>query len=135
MAIIWIRVGMDDTDENAWVNTFIGELKDSLGDDSIKPYDYFGTIYVSAFYFILTTITTVGYGDISGGTTNEYLYSMIVEFVGLTFFSFLTGTISVMFTGNQSFESLMNARLEELDLWLLRLENCNADENIPPSLF
>ena len=60
---------------------------------------------------------------------------MFVEFVGLTFFSFLTGTISVMFSGDQSFESLMNARMEELDLWLLRLESCNIDEKIPSTLF
>ena len=55
---------------------------------------------------------------------------MVVEFVGLTFFSFLTGTISVMFSGDQSFESLMNARMEQLDLWLLRLEKCNKQEKI-----
>jgi hypothetical protein len=92
-------------------------------------------IYVNAFYFILTTITTVGYGDISGSTTYEYLFSMCVEFIGLTFFSFLTGTISVMFSGDQSFESLINARMEELDLWLLRLENCNKEEKIPNKLY
>ena len=60
---------------------------------------------------------------------------MIVEFVGLTFFSFLTGTISVMFSGDQSFESLINARMEQLDLWLLRLENCNKEEKIPNKLY
>lgn len=92
-------------------------------------------IYINAFYFILTTITTVGYGDISGSTTAEYLFSMCVEFIGLTFFSFLTGTISVMFSGDQSFESLINARMEELDLWLLRLENCNKEEKIPNKLY
>lgn len=92
-------------------------------------------IYINAFYFILTTITTVGYGDISGSTTAEYLFSMAVEFIGLTFFSFLTGTISVMFSGDQSFESLINARMEELDLWLLRLENCNKEEKIPNKLY
>jgi hypothetical protein len=85
-------------------------------------------IYVNAFYFILTTITTVGYGDITGSTTSELLFSMFVEFVGLTFFSYLTGTISVMFSGNQSFESLINARMEELDLWLNKLEKCNQDK-------
>jgi hypothetical protein len=77
----------------------------------------------------------VGYGDICGSTTNEYLFSMCVEFIGLTFFSFLTGTISVMFSGDQSFESLINARMEELDLWLLRLENCNKVEKIPNKLY
>ena len=90
---------------------------------------------MNAFYFILTTITTVGYGDITGNTTNEYIFSMAVEFIGLTFFSFLTGTISVMFSGDQSFESLINARMEELDLWLLRLENCNSEEKIPNKLY
>jgi len=98
-------------------------------------WDYFVTIYANAFYFILTTITTVGYGDITGKTTIEYLFSMCVEFIGLTFFSFLTGTISVMFSGDQSFEALINARMEELDLWLLRLENCNKEEKIPNKLY
>jgi len=96
---------------------------------------YVESIYAKAFYFVLTTITTVGYGDITGKTTYEFLFSMIVEFVGLTFFSFLTGTISLMFSGDQSFESLINARMEQLDLWLLRLENCNKEAKIPSQLY
>lgn len=60
---------------------------------------------------------------------------MFVEFVGLTFFSFLTITISNMFMGNQSFETMMNARMQELDLWLLRLENCNKEEKLPTKMY
>lgn len=100
-----------------------------------EAYEFFTSIYPNAFYFILTTITTVGYGDITGSTSPEYIFSMFVEFIGLTFFSLLTGTISVMFSSDQSFESLINARMEELDLWLLRLENCNSKEKIPNNLY
>ena len=107
----------------------------ATGNYTVVKYDYKMEIYINAFYFILTTITTVGYGDITGTTTYELLFSMCVEFVGLTFFSFLTGTISVMFSGDQSFESLINARMEQLDLWLLRLENCNKAEKIPNKLY
>jgi hypothetical protein len=39
-----------------------------------------------------------------------------------------------MFSSDQSFESLINARMEELDLWLYRLENCNQ-EKIPNNLY
>jgi len=117
------------------VNEYVEEQREKTGDPLRDQYTEMWTIYVNAFYFILTTITTVGYGDISGSTTNEYLFSMCVEFIGLTFFSFLTGTISVMFSGDQSFESLINARMEELDLWLLRLENCNKVEKIPNKLY
>ena len=60
---------------------------------------------------------------------------MFVEFVGLTFFSYLTGTISVMFSGNQSFDSLINSKMDQLDLWLLRLEYCNREEKIPNKLY
>ena len=83
----------------------------------------------------MTTITTIGYGDGVGSTTVEYIFAMIVEFIGLIFFSFLTGTISSMFSGDQSFESLINARMEELDLWLLKLENCNSKDKIPNQLY
>jgi hypothetical protein len=98
-------------------------------------YDFSFSIYINAFYFILTTITTVGYGDISGSTLVEFIFSMIVEFFGLSFFSLMSGTVGVMFSGNQSFESLINQRMEQLDLWLLRLENCNKEEKIPNHLY
>ncbi len=75
-------------------------------------YDYFHSIYSTSFYYILTTITTVGYGDQYGSTSEEYIYTMVVEFIGITFFSFLNGTINAMFSGEQSFESLINARME-----------------------
>ena len=133
MAIIWIWIGT--LDDNSWVDSFVNEQKEIFNNDSLTRFDFAMEIYINAFYFILTTITTVGYGDISGSTTAEYLFSMCVEFIGLTFFSFLTGTISVMFSGDQSFESLINARMEELDLWLLRLENCNKEEKIPNKLY
>lgn len=135
MAVLWIYIGTDDSVEGSWVNDFVNTQRLELGDENLDMYDFMWVIYFNAFYFILTTITTVGYGDISGSTTNEYLFSMCVEFIGLTFFSFLTGTISVMFSGDQSFESLINARMEELDLWLLRLENCNQEEKIPNKLY
>lgn len=134
MACLWVLIGQQD--EKGWVNVFIADQVSP--DDPTKPavvWDYALSIYANAFYFILTTITTVGYGDITGDTTIEYLFSMGVEFIGLTFFSFLTGTISVMFSGDQSFEALINARMEELDLWLLRLENCNKEEKIPNKLY
>lgn len=31
-------------------------------------------IYVKSMYFIITTLTTVGYGDIVGATNNEHIY-------------------------------------------------------------
>ena len=110
MACIWVQIGKSD--EGGWVNSFVSDQITATGNEELTYIDYWVDIYANAFYFILTTITTVGYGDLGGSTTLELLFSMIVEFVGLTFFSFLTGTISVMFSGDQSFESLINARME-----------------------
>jgi hypothetical protein len=36
-------------------------------------------IYITALYWVITTLTTVGYGDIKGLTYQEYLFTMAVE--------------------------------------------------------
>ena len=102
MACMWIIIGKIKVNgqEGGWVLSFVEQQQLATGDPTLVAYDFKIEIYVNAFYFILTTITTVGYGDINGTTTYELLFSMCVEFVGLTFFSFLTGTISVMFSGD-----------------------------------
>ena len=110
MACLWITIGY--LSDQGWVDNFLEEQKEvykihsqkhHLNDEELKfeaRHFYCLEIYVNAAYFILTTITTVGYGDISGNNKNEYMFSMCVQFVGLTFFSFLTGTINVMFSGS-----------------------------------
>ena len=43
-----------------------------MSDDESNTYD----IYWMAFFFVLTTITTVGYGAGTGSTRIEYIYCM-----------------------------------------------------------
>lgn len=47
-------------------------------------------LYVFIFYWVITVITTTGYGDFSGGTTIEYLASLVIEFGGLLVFGVLS---------------------------------------------
>ena len=42
----------------------------------------------------MTTITTVGFGDISGGTTGERVLCAVLMVIGVISFSFATGTLS-----------------------------------------
>lgn len=50
-------------------------------------------IYFTAFYFITTTATTVGYGDYGGVTWSEMLYMIIIEFTGICVLSIITGKV------------------------------------------
>jgi len=112
IACLWITVGRANDD--GWV------IKSDRNSD-----DYAGELLIESYYFIVTTITTVGYGDVKGGNSNEYVFSMFIEFGGLAFYSMLMGTITMMFSGDQSFEALINERMRELDLWLRKLELSN----------
>jgi hypothetical protein len=44
-------------------------------------------------YWVITSFSSVGYGDISGSTDYEYIFQMIVEMVGIGFFGWMIGTI------------------------------------------
>jgi len=71
LACIWCYFGRipytaDDKDVN-WVQ---------YGD--FDPTD-FTSIYIFSVYFILQTLTTVGYGDHTGSTKYEYIFCMILE--------------------------------------------------------
>jgi hypothetical protein len=67
-------------------------------------------------------LSTVGYGDFKGTTTMEYLYTMGVEFVGIGFFSFIMGSINRIILTQGRDQDIIDDRLENIDVWLLKLD-------------
>ena len=51
-------------------------------------------MYIAALYFTFATITTVGFGDISGGFVDEQIVCIIMMLIGVISFTFATGTLS-----------------------------------------
>ena len=80
-------------------------------------------------------MTTVGYGDFTGKTSAEYVFSIILEFLGLSFFSFLMGSINTIFNTKDNFNDLIEAKLNSLDIWIKMLEKSNSNLHIQPNLY
>ena len=50
--------------------------------------------YVSSDYFILVTITIVGYGDITGNSNAEIIFQMFLLIIGTIAYSFVISYFS-----------------------------------------
>jgi voltage-gated potassium channel len=60
--------------------------------------------YGNALYWAITTMTTVGYGDIAPQTTTAKIVASIVMVVGIGFFAILTGAIAQRFLATEVIE-------------------------------
>ena len=55
-------------------------------------------LYFAAYYFTVSTFTTVGYGDISATCTTERILAVFLMVGGVFAFSFATGTLTSILT-------------------------------------
>jgi len=90
------------------------------------------TLYITACYWTITTLSTVGYGDIRGYTTEEYLYTMLVEFIGIGFFSFIMGSINQIILNQDLEQDIIDAKLGDVDTWLLKLDESRRMQKTLP---
>jgi hypothetical protein len=80
-----------------------------------------GTIYIASIYWAITTISTVGYGDISATTNLEKLISIIWMMFGLYFFSFTIGSLASMLGNIDTKENVLYNKLALIDEFALEV--------------
>lgn len=93
------------------------------------------TVYITSFYWVVTTLTTVGYGDYKGYTWQEYVYTMFVEFIGIAFFSFIMGSINNILLVDGDDSDIIESKLEKVDVWLVKLDNSRMSKSLPKILY
>eukprot|EP01043_Picozoa_sp_COSAG02_P072938 COSAG02_NODE_13965_length_1326_cov_1.104319_1_plen_241_part_10 len=79
---LWYMMGEDD-DRHSWIR--------NQGWNAETPET---TMWLRAIYWSSTTLTTVGYGDISATTNPEMIYTVWTMAVGVLFQAWLIGTVS-----------------------------------------
>ena len=50
--------------------------------------------YILAVYFIISTMTTVGYGDVSASTFPEHVFCIVLMIFGVITFTFTSGALA-----------------------------------------
>lgn len=107
IACFWI-LGAEITNDNEVINTFDQNW-------ITKNFDVeqltMGHIYTIALYYTVTTITTVGYGDISGTNTFERIICIIIMIVGVFFFSYTSGTLTNMISNQEAHNKNLNDKI------------------------
>jgi hypothetical protein len=90
----------DDTLD--YSTTWLGKFREDNDMTSIE-------LYAVALYWAVTTITTVGYGDISGTNNAERLFAAVMMIFGVMLFSYANGSLSSII---QNYDST-NAKYQE----------------------
>lgn len=73
------------------------------------PYQYYGPfdLYITSIYWTVTTMSTVGYGDISASTSMERLFSIVIMITGVLAFNLISGALGALITNYDSSQAAL----------------------------
>jgi len=87
VSCFWIFIARTFEDPNS------DEIDSWIKSGEFEDYNMF-ELYSTSFYFSMTTITTVGYGDIGGNSTTERVVCIFLHLIGVLSYSFASGSLT-----------------------------------------
>ncbi|KAH8089972.1 voltage-gated potassium channel [Aureococcus anophagefferens] len=82
-----------------WVDVYVDPRDDNTGR------------YIAAMYWSLSTLTTVGYGDVNSGSTVERLFAILIMIVGVSYYTYIISSLSSIISTFDSQAAQVNEKL------------------------
>ena len=58
-------------------------------------------------------------------TSAEFCFMLVLEFLGMIVFSMLMSSVSTVFGANDSFDDLIETKMDDMDIWIKKIEKSN----------
>lgn len=115
-ACCWYVVGTRSGEDATWVKTFL------------QPGETRGGNYLHSLYFALTTMTTVGYGDVSPQNSSERLFLVFLLLIASIVFASLMGFLTDLIGSLRTDKEAMAAKMQMLGQYM-------HWRNVPASIY
>uniref|UniRef100_UPI00398E9288 voltage-gated delayed rectifier potassium channel KCNH4-like n=1 Tax=Pristiophorus japonicus TaxID=55135 RepID=UPI00398E9288 len=120
MACIWYVIGrreMEVNDPHTWDIGWLNELgkrletpytNNSVGGPTIR------SAYIAALYFTLSSLTSVGFGNVSANTDAEKIFSICTMLIGALMHAVVFGNVTAIIQRMYSRRSLYHTRMKDM---------------------
>ncbi len=112
VACLWFMVSSGD-----------GSWLDQLNLAAASPLEH----YFYSLYWAITTLTTVGYGDITPVTLPEILFTAVVMVLGVSLYAYVIGNVASLISSLDSAQARFQDQLAKVRSYL-------KEHHIPPSI-
>uniref|UniRef100_A0A3Q2Q721 Voltage-gated delayed rectifier potassium channel KCNH4 n=1 Tax=Fundulus heteroclitus TaxID=8078 RepID=A0A3Q2Q721_FUNHE len=121
MACVWYYIGRKEIESlSSWDIGWLFELAKRLGTPYIpSPLSTQGgpstrSSYVTALYFALSSLTSVGFGNVSANTDSEKIFSICTMLIGALMHAVVFGNVTAIIQRMYSRRSLYHTRTKDL---------------------
>jgi len=74
--------------------------------------------YIRSLYWSITTMTTIGYGDVTPVTSTQTIFAMIMELIGAGLYGYVVGSVANLIAKLDVARSHFNERLEKISTFM-----------------
>uniref|UniRef100_A0A7N8WKM8 Potassium voltage-gated channel subfamily H member 6-like n=1 Tax=Mastacembelus armatus TaxID=205130 RepID=A0A7N8WKM8_9TELE len=98
LACIWYAIGFVERPytETGWLDNLAEQLGKAYNDSDATSGPSVKDKYVTALYFTLSSLTSVGFGNVSPNTNSEKIFSICVMVIGSLMYASIFGNVSAI---------------------------------------
>ncbi|XP_074802722.1 voltage-gated inwardly rectifying potassium channel KCNH2 isoform X4 [Natator depressus] len=96
LACIWYAIGNMERQSIGWLHSLGDQIRKPLNESAPLQGPSIKDKYVTALYFTFSSLTSVGFGNVSPNTNSEKIFSICVMLIGSLMYASIFGNVSAI---------------------------------------